>query len=189
MPALDNPKHELFAQNTAKHNGNRTQAYKDTYKANPAHAHHNAVAIYKKPEVKLRIGELLDQAGMSIKELNTKLYRLTNAKKPFVYGKELMYVNDNSTQVDSIKTGYRLHGLLGNDKLIAAIQNNQANFILEKPEDIATLRSTVNDLKSLCTKSLEPHAVGNNIVDIEPVGDDEWWGWGCELGLGIWKRG
>jgi len=115
-----NVKHELFAQAIIKHKGHLSLAYQEAYPlANPESARHGGSALWKKVEIQTRVNELLEAQGLGIVELTKKLKDLTEAKKIVMVNRYVRYEPDNTVILEAIKTGLRIHGLLGNKSDIA----------------------------------------------------------------------
>jgi len=149
MPRLKRPKQELFCQELIKNKGNATQAYKDVYTAgNPANAHKHAYQLTNKPHIQHRITELLERDGITLSRLNGKLGEKLDCKKTMVVGKQTIKVNDNTTQMDAVKTGYKLYGLLQNTTQAPQIDARSINFTVTSGE-IAKLRTINAELAQL----------------------------------------
>jgi len=104
MPPLKNLKHEKFAQEVIRKD-NPTNAYKEAYQlTNYDSAKVNASKLLTNPNVRERCIELLNQQGLDINHLNTRLNK---------------WVNDDlepNVSMKAIETGYKLHGLLGEER-------------------------------------------------------------------------
>ncbi len=163
MPRLKNLKHEEFSKQLIKEKGNQTKAYQNTYKTSTITSRVNASKLLTNSNVAGRVQELLDKReATSLDGLLEGLARKTHATKPLVFKDQIQEVEDNSTQLDAIKTGLKMHGALdkgggGNTYNTLNTQVNMGQLESKK------LNNVVNQLETL-SKSL-------NLVQNYPVGE------------------
>jgi hypothetical protein len=73
----------------------------------------------------------LNSIGLDKSFYAEKLKTLANKKKAIVCDKQIVYVDDNSTQLESVKLGLRLHGELDRSvENLSLSDNRQLNFII-----------------------------------------------------------
>lgn len=121
MPKLKNDAHEEFAKTYAldpKKRFNGAQAYKQAYpEAQDYSARTAASALLTNHNVKNRITELLDQSGLTLEKLNSKLHSLVDSAK------------SDDVQLRATRLGYELHGVLDKDSNMQNPQNIQVNIL------------------------------------------------------------
>ena len=133
MKRLHNVRQEVFCQNVANKKLSATKSYQSAYPtASKATAEVNAYNLLKTGKIEKRISELLDEQGLSITSLNTKLYDLTEADKEIIYKGRVRTLKDNPTRLEAIKTSYKLHKVLDNDT--PSQDNRQVNVTLNSVE-------------------------------------------------------
>ena len=145
---LDNIKQELFCNNVVQENGNISKAYTTTYpdcqepNIRPASSH-----LYAQEHIKSRIYELLNDSGLSIDVLNNKLQQLTEHDK-------------GGIQLEAVKTGYKLHGLLGsnNGSGVTNVDSRSININLNTPQLDRAVQA-VEELKELNSKLLKDNGL------------------------------
>lgn len=102
-------------KNAIKHDGDMTVAYMETYPKCKRSSASSAVSqlLKNEPEVRQSIVESLNEAGISVRRLNKKLSGKLDATKTISTPTgEIITVEDNATQMDAMKIGYKLHGHL-----------------------------------------------------------------------------
>lgn len=98
-----------------------------------------ARAVLNDPDIKKSILELLARDGITLRKTNNKLKQKLEAKKAVILSENsrVEYVDDNTTQMDAIKTVYKLYGKLNENP------NVQINAAIFNPELIDRLRETI----------------------------------------------
>ena len=149
MPSLKNLKHELFAQDLVKGISPK-DSYKKLYSNNLKDNSliSGSSRLLNNNDIRTRISELLDSQGLSIKNLNNKLLELINKKKAIVLNNNIQFVDDNSVQLESLKTAYKLHRLLGSNIETAQSSPTQIN-IFNDTESIKRLEDIASRLEAL----------------------------------------
>jgi hypothetical protein len=108
------PKHELYAKNLIKHNGNQKMAYLETY---PTCSVSSASAmssrlIKQHPEIIEEVKYSLNRQGVTIDKLSQKLAQLIDAQKTIVVDNDTVLVSDNPSQLKAVELGMKAHGVL-----------------------------------------------------------------------------
>jgi hypothetical protein len=141
---------EIIANNPEVDN---KQAYHLSYpKANESTCEVNSTKLLNNPVIQSRISQLLDRQGLSDTELNLRLKKLSQAKKVLINKGKLIEVEDNSIQLESIKTAYKLHGYLSNTESSTYEDNRSINISLSS-EELTRLEGIVQGIKSLKDKA------------------------------------
>jgi hypothetical protein len=108
------PKHELYAKNLIKHNGNQKMAYLETY---PTCSVSSASAmssrlIKQHPEIIEEVKYSLNRQGVTIDKLSQKLAQLIDAQKTIIVDNDTVLVSDNPSQLKAVELGMKAHGVL-----------------------------------------------------------------------------
>lgn len=123
-----------------------------------AGAYERLMPDVKRPELHLRaklhsgrfrgrLSELMDLSGLSLVQLNSKLKELTEAQRPLVIDGNIEMVADNPTQIDAVKTAYKLHKVLGNDTNINVdARKIELNIDEAGMERLSVIASELNQL-------------------------------------------
>ena len=114
--------------------------------------------------VRNRINELLEVAGLGITDLNRKLSQLIQFKKAVIVKGRIEFVDDGAVQTENLKTAYRLHGLLGNTEGQQAVTDQRSIHFHITDNKIKELRSIINDLKEMDSNDSGSN-LGNEIGD------------------------
>ena len=106
-------KRELFCREFIRCKGNGTQAIRRAY---PGIRTENARwqmahRLVSNSKVKERIREILEDSEFSIKNLSKYLKQCLEAKKPLLLNGKLQLVDDNITQIEAVKLGFKLYGV------------------------------------------------------------------------------
>jgi len=158
MPQLKKVNHEIFARNVIEEQGNLTKAYLKSYKdAGYNTANTEASKLFNNPLVNARIFELLNKTGLSLPELTKKLESLVNHSKAIVVNGKIEYVPDGAIQADSVKTAFKLHGLLSNSNV--DIEDNRSVNITISDKNSEQLQATLDKLEAMTNK------LSNNKID------------------------
>jgi hypothetical protein len=80
----------------------------------------------------------------------------------------LEYANDNNVQLEALKQGYKLHGLLKDNSLGNTIANTNIQFNIY-PDSIDKLNNITDKLKAL---NNEVHSSPSIIVDGEVISNE-----------------
>ena len=149
MPSLKNLKHELFSQDVVK-GIEPKDSYKKLYSNNikPNSLESSSNRLLNNVLIRDRISELLSSNGLDIRTLNNKLLELINKKKAIVINNNIQFVDDNSVQLESLKTAYKLHRLLGSNIETAQSSPTQIN-IFNDTESIKRLEDIAGRLEAL----------------------------------------
>lgn len=117
------------------------KVYKDVFKADTSKAN----AMIQEPEIKEAIEVRLKADGVTERKLHKTLAKQLNAKKVIYYDPKLSkdVVDDNNAQLDAVKVGYKLLGLL-KDKDVY-VDNRQVTF----SGDIMQLAKIAEEMKAL----------------------------------------
>ena len=103
-----------------------------------------ASRYYNRTEIKIAINKILHAQGITVGRMNIKLHDLLKAKKSIIVsdGATIKLVNDNPSQLDALKTGYKLMGLLGSsgDKSGNQSYSPTLNITLGSPKDLKELK-------------------------------------------------
>jgi hypothetical protein len=108
------PKHQLYAKNLIKHNGNKKNAYLETYPTcSVSSASTGAAQLLKAhPEIIEEVKHALNTQGVTINKLSKKLAQLLDAEKAIVVNNNVQHVNDNASQLKAVELGMKAHGVL-----------------------------------------------------------------------------
>jgi len=121
MPKLKHEPHEQFAKVYALDPEKKLNATKAYMESHPGSTYDSArassSALLTNPSIKNRIGELLDQSGLTIQKLNEKLHSLVDVAK------------SEDVQLRATRLGYELHGVLDKDQNMNNHQNIQVNIL------------------------------------------------------------
>lgn len=113
MPILDNPKHELFAQELSR-GLSATEAYE---RAGYTSNRHNAAALLRKEHISARVKEL--QAVVAEKAVWTSIERLEALKDIFEASKD----EDRKTAISAIAEANKMQGSYAPSKVEASGPN------------------------------------------------------------------
>ncbi len=146
MEQLGNTKHELFAQALVKHKGHQTHAYLEVYpSSNYDSARHSASILLRNAYIKQRVGEILEQNGLGLKEVVKKLAEFMNAKSYYHEGNELVLKDNRYLQFQGLTLILRLY-----DSLI----KSGGGMILTS-EEVAQIEQLVKEIEALKQKKQE----------------------------------
>ena len=108
------PKHQLYAKNLIKHQGNKKNAYLETYPTcSVSSASTGASQLLKAhPEIKEEVTYQLNRQGVTIEKLSKKLYKLLDSEKAIINNGNVQMVNDNPSQLKAVELGMKAHGVL-----------------------------------------------------------------------------
>ena len=108
------PKHQLFAKNLVKHQGNKKNAYLETYPTcSVSSASTGASQLLKAhPEIIDEVKYALNSQGVTINKLSKKLAQLLDSEKPIINNGNVQMVNDNPSQLKAVELGMKAHGVL-----------------------------------------------------------------------------
>lgn len=136
------------------HGSTPAQAAHDAYDIDPnntrtAHqkdriAQAMGIETLKRPHVQKGIVQLLNEQGIPLTRLNSKLSSLLDSHRTVVLDKQLHEVPDNNTQLEALKTGYKLHGHLVADKPL--IDNRQVHVTMSDPSVMQRLVDSIEAL-------------------------------------------
>ena len=150
MPPLKNPKHELFAQNLVKKKFKQVDAYQSTYPESGYDAARvSATRLLENPAIENRVQEIANKKGMTVESLVDDLNNLRQADKPVIEnGKIVATYPDNSTRLETVKTGFKLHGILTNDNRSVEIDARSVNVAVGDAQALR-LTQTISELIAL----------------------------------------
>lgn len=167
MGKLKNKKREIFCREVLKSKGNISKAYKEVYNTkHPDAIRANSSHLFKAPEVQQRIDELLNQSGLSVEELNSKLQLLTEAEKSIVVDGKIKEVKDCPTQLAALRTAYQLRKMLGNEGQQAG---QQVNIHIYSPEEVSNIGKVISELKKLNENMGNEYSPTGEVIDGEVV--------------------
>jgi len=178
MP-LANPKHEKLAKNLIKCDGDKVLAYTKTYReCSLASARVLAYQILRKfPDIKHRVGELLEIQGAGLAVLNERLISLLHGKREVIHPQtgKIIELNDNNALIEALKLGYKLHGQLQSNTNIN-IDNRTQNLNLadgNNREDTAQSVNVIDKLNRLnkalnLSQGEQSGELSGDVVDITP---------------------
>ena len=110
--------------------------------------------------LKKTLKEELVEAGLDTTYLHICLKDLTKANKAIVVDNKIEYVNDNHARADSLKTAYKLHGLLKDN--VVNVDNRQINF----SGDMSKVMEVVNEMRKL-NQELELSRSEGEVIDVK----------------------
>lgn len=159
MPKLKNKKHELFAQNLVKAKFNQTKALQATYPDSSYKAANvSGTRLLQNPAIELRVQEIANQKGLTVESLVEDLNNLRQANKPIIEaGVITAEYPDSAVRLETVKTGFKLHGLLSNDNRSIDIDARTTNNVLVTGLSAERLNATIAELKALTAPINEPH--------------------------------
>jgi len=148
MGVLKNIKHEKFCKEYMG-GKNQTRAYMKAYpKSEIKSAIANSSRLITQDNVRTRCLEIMQSTtGLRLTDFLTQLKDLTQAQKAVVIDKKLVSIADNPTQLEALKTGFKLLGILGTNQ--APTQDNRQLTINISGTDINRLSSIINEMKGL----------------------------------------
>ena len=158
MPQLKKVNHEIFARNVVKNKGHLTKAYQETRpEISYETANREASRLFHNPIINNRIFELLNESKLDLPSLTKKLESLVNHQKAIINNGKIEYVPDGAIQADSVKTAFKLHGLLSNSNV--DIEDNRSVNITISDKNSEQLQSTLDKLEAMTNK------LSNNKID------------------------
>jgi len=176
---LKNSNREKFAKavSNVKEPRPQSQIYQDIYQCNNDVARSRSSILMRSTDVKERISELLDEQGLSITVLNTKLNKLINAKKEVLNAKgEVVQLNDNPASLNALQTAYKLHKVIGSDginidarTLNVSSDNKQTDHLASVGgSDLSHILSNIRAMnKELLLKDNSTIGeIGSNTIDV-----------------------
>jgi len=177
MPVLEAPKDELFCQEIINQKGNIAKAYLTQYPdASPKNAYFYAWRKLQHLKLKERLSELLEKQGAGIIKLNHLLGIKLSQKKAIQVddNKRIMYVDDSAVQMDALKLGYKLHGLINENQAPVNIDQSQ-HLTIEAGADPTSIGEIVGRLEKLKERSLSSRVhpvIDVRSIEIEPEQPD-----------------
>lgn len=139
MPKLSNSNHEQFCKEYAK-TGKMKESYKKAYpKVKDISAQIGANRLIKNEDVQGRLAEILEAKGLGVENLARKHKNLINAKKVMVVKGEMVKVPDNNVQIDALKVGYKLHGVLDRHETNVDQRSVTINFTNESSVELSKI--------------------------------------------------
>ena len=163
---IKNPKHRQFKNSVIK-TKNPAISYQEIYpKASEDTARINSIKLLNKPEIISAISEGLNNQGLSLTDLHCKLSKFTEVDKAVVTKFGVEFVPDNSTQLESVKTAYKLHGLLKtgdvktentyNDNRLLNVNANDSQSMLGLCDRIDALNDNLKQARARREVAIEP---------------------------------
>jgi hypothetical protein len=155
---LNNIRHEMFCKEVILNNGEITKAFERVYHpSTKSSAWSNSSALAKRPEVKTRIEELLNDIGFTRTKISKKLLKLLDSKKTISIDKHPYEIPDNSTQLETVKLGFKLFGDIsdGREKEGLSIEDNRSINITLSPQNIDKLDNIIKTLSNLNSRLME----------------------------------
>ena len=160
------PKHQLYAKNLIKHNGNKKNAYLETYPTcSVSSASTGASQLLKAhPEIKDEVAYHLNRQGVTIEKLSKKLYKLLESEKAIVNNGIIEYVPDNPSQLKAVELGFKAHGALKevDNSTTYNIQHNQA-LVLDK------LGERMDKVLEMLGYNIGRDSEGRKVIDAELI--------------------
>ena len=150
MPQLPKIKHERLAQEILLNGGNFTQAYCKVYKKkNNKYTPQQVYKLLKRnPEIRDRVPELANLQGLDVVYLNDRLRKMCEAKRPFVNNNQIIEIDDNATQLEAVKQGYKLHGI-GQNIAQQINVDNSVKSVNVTDIDLEKIKAIAEDLKRM----------------------------------------
>lgn len=148
MPKVSEYRKKLFAKAFIEYEGNASEAYKKVFKkADPKYATTYAHSFLRNnPDVKDDVAKQAQMIGLDTVYLNSRLKELCEAEKSIVVDGNIVKIEDNSTSLEAVKQGYKLHNI-GNDGV--HIDNRTQSITISTPEQVAELKGVLGELKAL----------------------------------------
>jgi len=151
---------------------NKGDAYQAVYKCKATSAVVGATKIFRKPDVKKQIAEILgSDAALSLKRIAGTLKHDLNAKKQVVGAKnEILELRDNDMRHKSRESLLKLHEAPGYSNKVHIEGSKTVNINLGAA-DVSKLGSILAELKALGSagSTVDEGQTDGEVIDITPV--------------------
>lgn len=154
---------------------NANEAYRKTFpKASKDSAEAHSWEVANRGEVKIRVLEIAQAKGLTLEALIDDLNDCRKAfKDVFHEGKQIASVPDFGVRLESIKTGFKMYGVLGNVDTINNVDARSVQIQLSA-DDAAKLSDTLRELRSLTPKRAKlDEQIGGKVDSGGGVGEGE----------------